>query len=115
MRSREMGSRIAVIAGSGRFPFHVAHEARRQGLSLVAVGIKGWADPALAPQVEAYEEFPVEQLGQLIRRLGGPEELLLLVQVLGFTREPAVDSWKPLGEWSSPLGTVWPWPKPSTL
>jgi DUF1009 family protein len=60
---------LAVIAGAGRFPFHVAREARRQGRRVVAVGIQGWADPSLASQVDAAEEIPLGQLGRLIRYL----------------------------------------------
>ena len=62
-------SRIAIIAGAGRFPFHVAGEARRQGVGVTAVGLQGWADPALAGQVEEYAEVAVGQLGRLIRHL----------------------------------------------
>ena len=61
-----MTSRVAIIAGAGRFPFYVAMEAKRQGLSVVAMGIQGWADPSLAAQVDAYEEIAVGQLGKLI-------------------------------------------------
>ena len=64
-----MGSNIAIIAGSGRFPFHVAQEAKRQGFSLVAIGIAGWVDPALASHVDAYEEVPVGQIGRIIKQL----------------------------------------------
>lgn len=62
-------SRIAIIAGSGRFPFHVAEAARRRGVSVVGVGLKGWVDPALAGAVDAYEEVAVGELGRLIRSL----------------------------------------------
>ena len=61
-----MTSRVAVIAGAGRFPFHVADEAKRQGIGVVAVGIRGWADPALASHVEAYEELAIGELRRLI-------------------------------------------------
>ena len=64
-----MTSRIAIIAGSGRFPFHVAQEAKRQGAVLVAIGIQGWVDSTLASHVEAYEELPVGQIGRIIKQL----------------------------------------------
>ena len=60
---------IALIAGAGRFPLHVAQEARRQGVGVFALGIRGWVDPALAGHVDAYEEIAIGQLGQLIVRL----------------------------------------------
>jgi DUF1009 family protein len=60
---------MAIIAGAGRFPFHVAQEAKRQGIPLIAIGIQGWADASLAAQVDAYEEVAVGQLGRLIELL----------------------------------------------
>ncbi len=62
-------SRIALIAGAGRFPFHVADEARRQGVEVTAVGIQGWADPSLAGRVAGYAEISVGHLGRLIKHL----------------------------------------------
>ncbi len=64
-----MPSRVALIAGAGRFPFEVAREAKRQGLQVVAIGIQGWADPSLQAEVDAYEELPIGQIGRLIERL----------------------------------------------
>ena len=64
-----MSAIIAIIAGAGRFPFHVAEEAKRQGARVVAFGIDGWVDPALASSVDAYEPLAIGQLGRLIERL----------------------------------------------
>ena len=61
--------RVALIAGSGQFPLLVAQEAKRQGASVVAFGIKGWAEPSLASGVDAYEEIEVGALGRLITQL----------------------------------------------
>ena len=36
---------------------------------MIAVGLKGWADPALASQVDAYEELEIGALGTLFERL----------------------------------------------
>ncbi len=63
------GRRIGLIAGAGRFPFHVAQEAKRQGVAVDAVGLSGWVDPALASQVDTYEELAVGQLGRLMASL----------------------------------------------
>lgn len=62
-------ARLAIIAGSGRFPFEVAQEARRQGVWVAAVGLSGWVDPSLAAHVDHYEELAVGELGKLIQRL----------------------------------------------
>lgn len=66
-------SRVALIAGAGRFPFHVAREGKRQGYQVVALGIRGWVDPALAAAVDTYEEVAVGELGRLIERLKAHE------------------------------------------
>ena len=62
-------SSVAIIAGSGSFPLHVAAEAKRQGLTVVGIGLTGWVDPSLAGHVDAYEEVSVGQLGRLVERL----------------------------------------------
>jgi hypothetical protein len=93
-----MASRVALIAGAGRFPFHVAQEAKRQGVGVVALGLKGWADPSLAEHVEAYEEVAVGALRRLIERLkshgvreaimaGKVTKEVLLTQRAGFDAE----------------------------
>jgi len=78
-----MGSRIAILAGAGRFPFHVAQEAKRQGHPIIVLGMKGWVDPALAAQADVYEEVAVGQLGRLIERLRahGVRELIMAGKV----------------------------------
>lgn len=62
-------SPIALIAGAGRFPFFVAQAARGQGCRVIAFGLRGWADAALASQVDVYEELAVGELGKLLERL----------------------------------------------
>lgn len=64
---------LALIAGSGRFPFFVAQAARRQGCRVIAFGLRGWADPSLAAQVDVYEELAVGELGRLLERLKAHE------------------------------------------
>lgn len=64
-----MSSPVAIIAGAGRFPLYVAQEVKRQGGSVVVLGIKGWADASLASHVDVYEDIGMGQLGQLIERL----------------------------------------------
>ena len=64
-----MAAPLAVIAGSGQFPFHVARGAKRQGRSVIALGIQGWVDPALRQEVERFEPVDAGQLGRLIERL----------------------------------------------
>ncbi len=64
-----MTLRLGLIAGAGRFPFHIAQEAKRQGAAIAAIGIRGWADPGLAAEVDAYQELSIGQLGQLIQWL----------------------------------------------
>jgi DUF1009 family protein len=63
------GQVVGIIAGAGRFPFHVAQEAKRQGLTVVALGVSGWVDRSLAAAVDAFEEVAVGQLGHFVDRL----------------------------------------------
>ena len=60
---------IAILAGAGRFPLHVAQAAKRQGARVVALGIQGWVDPDLARHVDAYEDIKIGQLRRVIERL----------------------------------------------
>lgn len=64
-----MNKTCAIIAGAGSFPFHVAEHARSTGARVIALGIEGWVDAALASHVDAYEEIAIGQLGRLIERL----------------------------------------------
>jgi DUF1009 family protein len=60
---------LGIIAGSGRLPLVAATEARRQGLRVVAVAIRGEADAGLADQVDAIHWVRVGQLGAVVRAL----------------------------------------------
>ena len=64
-----MSDSCAILAGAGSFPFHVAEHAHRSGVRVIALGIAGWVDPALAARVDVYEEIAIGQLGRLIERL----------------------------------------------
>lgn len=64
-----MSDTVAIIAGAGAFPIHVADEAARQGWTVVGFGLQGWVNPTLAEHVTAYEELSVGQLGRLLERL----------------------------------------------
>jgi DUF1009 family protein len=64
-----MPAPIAVIAGAGRFPAHVARGARRRGIAVIGLGIKGWVDPSLAQDVDTFELLDVGDLGRLVERL----------------------------------------------
>ena len=64
-----MTARIAIIAGAGQFPFHVAREAQRRGIDVVAIGLRDWVDCSLSKTVPVYEEIGVGELGKLIHRL----------------------------------------------
>ena len=89
-KSRTPYGPIAIIAGAGRFPFHVAQEAKRQGYTVLALGIRGWADAALAGHVDGYEDVALGQLGRLIDRLKslGVHHAILAGQV---TKEVLLD------------------------
>lgn len=63
-------SKIGLIAGSGRFPLLFAEQARRQGLEVLALGIKGVTDPALE-KTAAVEYFKLGQIDKPLAYLKG--------------------------------------------
>ena len=64
-----MSGPIAIIAGAGQFPFHVAQEAKRHGARVVALGLQGWVDQGLRGLVDAYEEMELGQLQRILQWL----------------------------------------------
>jgi len=59
---------LGLIAGAGRFPFLVAQGARNAGRPVVALGLKGLADPALRDVVDRFYWTGIVRLGGWIRR-----------------------------------------------
>jgi hypothetical protein len=62
----DVSTPLLLIAGAGRFPFEVTAAAKRQGVAVYAVGVKGWVDPGLRRAVDRYEELDVGALGALL-------------------------------------------------
>ncbi len=60
-------STLGLIAGAGEFPWLVARGARRQGLRVIVVGLRGSCDEALRAEADAYYEAGVARLGQWLR------------------------------------------------
>jgi hypothetical protein len=63
------GSAFGLVCGSGRFPILVAEGAKRAGHRVVAVGIRGLADPCLVERADEFYWTSVVRLGQWIRIL----------------------------------------------
>jgi DUF1009 family protein len=59
--------KVGLIAGWGRFPMLIAQEARRQGVSVHAVGIEGITDPAIKDEVVSLEWIKLGQLDRPIQ------------------------------------------------
>jgi DUF1009 family protein len=74
---------VGIIAGSGRLPFVAAAEARARGLRVVAIGVRGETDPALADQVDALHWVRFGQFGAAVKNLRreGVTDALLLGKV----------------------------------
>jgi DUF1009 family protein len=60
---------VGLVAGAGRLPFELARGARRSGRRVVAVGFEGFADPALAAEVEALRWVGIGELDGLLAAL----------------------------------------------
>lgn len=65
----DLVSPIGLIAGNGRFPIEFAENARARGLSVVAVAIKGEADPRIEELAEKCTWISVGQLGKLVKSM----------------------------------------------
>jgi DUF1009 family protein len=57
---------LGLVAGLGRLPFEVARGARRAGRRVAAAAFVGFADPALAGEVDALRWLHVGELGALL-------------------------------------------------
>ena len=70
---------LGIIAGAGRFPFLVADGARRAGRSVVIVGLRGLADPALRDRADRFHWAGIVRLGRWIRlfRRAGVREAIM--------------------------------------
>lgn len=60
---------LGIIAGGGDLPLVAAAEARGQGRRVVAVAVRGEADPRLAERVDAIHWVKLGQLGAVVRAL----------------------------------------------
>jgi DUF1009 family protein len=58
---------IGLLAGNGHFPLLFARAAKRHGIDLVAVGLRGETDPQLGSEVQAMHWVRIGQLGKTIR------------------------------------------------
>jgi DUF1009 family protein len=67
--SAATSSRLAVIAGSGRFPFLVVEAAREQGVEPVVFAIREEASPALAQEVSTCHWLSLGELARLFELL----------------------------------------------
>jgi len=58
--------KLGIIAGSGQFPLRVAEEAKRKGLYVAVLGIKGVTDAAIDKIADAVHYFPLGQIDKPI-------------------------------------------------
>jgi UDP-2,3-diacylglucosamine hydrolase len=62
---------VGIIAGESALPLLSCREARRQGVKTVVAAVKGLAQPELAQEADEWAEFPLGQLGGVIRYFKG--------------------------------------------
>jgi len=74
---------LGLIAGSGRFPFLVAEEAKRRGVPVVALGIPGVTDPALEAVAGGLTWFKLGQIDAPIKAMkdGGVRQVVMAGKV----------------------------------
>jgi len=71
--------KLGLIAGAGRFPLLVAEGARQAGLAVIAIGLRGLAEPALRYRVDRLYWSGLLRLGRWIRifRRAGVRRVIL--------------------------------------
>jgi DUF1009 family protein len=67
----EVNEPIGLLAGWGRFPFAVAESLRRQGRSVVGIGILDHTDPQLAELCDQFDWIGLGGIGRAIRKFRG--------------------------------------------
>jgi DUF1009 family protein len=74
---------VGLLAGSGRFPIVFAEKARRVGLRVACVGIRGEADALLATLCERFDWSYPARLGRMIRlfKRAGVERIVMAGKV----------------------------------
>lgn len=74
---------LGLIAGNGQFPLLLAQEAKRQGRSVVAIGILEETDPSLEALVDKFHWLALGQIKKTIALLkeGGVDEAVMAGQV----------------------------------
>jgi len=74
---------LGIIAGEGIFPFLVARGAKRAGMRVVAVALRGSAWPDLRDEVDAYHPVGITRLGSWVRTLRkyGCDEAIMVGRV----------------------------------
>ena len=61
-----MGTRIGIIAGSGKYPFFILEQAQRRGCTCIVAGIKGETELALEGVSSEFEWFEVDGILEII-------------------------------------------------
>jgi UDP-2,3-diacylglucosamine hydrolase len=74
---------LGLIAGAGEFPRLVVEGAKRAGLRVVLIGLRGCYDPSIASQADAVYEAGIAKLGRWIRifRREGAQEAIMAGKV----------------------------------
>jgi DUF1009 family protein len=67
----ELNAPIGLLAGWGRYPFAVAESLRRQGRSVVGIGILDHTDPQLAELCDHFDWIGLGGIGRAIRKFRG--------------------------------------------
>ncbi|HVP12830.1 MAG TPA: UDP-2,3-diacylglucosamine diphosphatase LpxI [Phycisphaerae bacterium] len=97
---------LGLIAGSGEFPRLVVEGAKRAGLRVVLIGLRGCYDPSIAAQADVVYEAGIARLGRWIRlfRREGVRQAIMAGQVRK-ARMLALPTWRAwlayLPDWTS--------------
>jgi len=85
--------RLAIVAGSGRFPLLVVRGAKSRGCQVCVLALRGFADRELAQVADHFRWVPIARVGRWIKLACkfGAEELILAG---GVRKSDAFSSWR---------------------
>ena len=75
--------RLIVVAGQGKFPIMIAREAKRQGLDILVIALKGYTPDELSQEVSDIHWFELGQISEMLKTVknSGIKEVALAGRV----------------------------------
>ncbi len=93
------GNTVGLLAGGGRFPYCFADAARKMGLRVHCVGLKGHAEPELAKHVDEFAWCGIAKMGRMIRQFKRADVRTVAMAGKIFKHHVMYDPWRIINLW----------------